>query len=266
MQVGPVNPMKLAVAGSRRRDRAFTLIELLVVIAIVAILAALLLPALAAAKEKAARTVCKSNLHQFTLGQIMVAMDNREKFPNAVRDTLDYHASYISSTLYTSLVACLTREISPCPSMRRGVYLTPPYAQTHVPADDGIGWVIGYYNLAGVPPSMQGLLQASVRIGNRTTVKWVSPQTTHDLGDLAIAADINEDMTLAGWKTGSNAPHTRQGRVYAETGTRPRISPAALGAQGGNVGYLDGSVRWRKIGIMEPHLVWSGGPVIVGEW
>src|SRR5688500_15827808 len=66
----------------RRQSEAFTLIELLVVIAIIAILASLLLPAMARAKQAAHRTVCLSNLKQFAIAMQLYLVDNNDVYPS----------------------------------------------------------------------------------------------------------------------------------------------------------------------------------------
>jgi prepilin-type N-terminal cleavage/methylation domain-containing protein len=68
--------------GTANRARAFTMVELLVVIAIIGILAALLLPALSAAKARARRTTCMDNLHQINLGLRMYCDESSDASPS----------------------------------------------------------------------------------------------------------------------------------------------------------------------------------------
>jgi prepilin-type N-terminal cleavage/methylation domain-containing protein len=76
-----------AIFGSRPSvpglQPAFTLIELLVVLAVLGILAALLLPALSAAKKRAWTAQCQSNLHQIGIGMKLFADDNNELYPES---------------------------------------------------------------------------------------------------------------------------------------------------------------------------------------
>ncbi len=69
------------------KHRGFTLIELLVVIAIISILAAILFPVFARARENARRTSCQSNLKQIGLGVMQYIQDHDERFPYGQRQT-----------------------------------------------------------------------------------------------------------------------------------------------------------------------------------
>ena len=104
------------------RCRAFTLLELLVVISIIAILAAILFPVFARARENARRTSCQSNLKQIGLGILQYTQDYDETYPLTYMDefygTGDY---WWYGTWMASLMPYIrSTQIYRCPSSARG--------------------------------------------------------------------------------------------------------------------------------------------------
>ena len=98
-----------------RTKKAFTLIELLVVISIIALLVAILMPALSAARKQARSVVCLSNLHQWTLVFGMYFHDNDSKF-------IAYNRGNAAKTYWMSVLSELYDEVDElrvCPSATR---------------------------------------------------------------------------------------------------------------------------------------------------
>jgi len=133
-----------------RQSRGFTLIELLVVVAIIAVLVAILLPSLAAAREQARSVICGSHLKQIGWVWLLYVEEHDGKFCN--QPWLWWHY------LLASKSAVAAEDLLPCPSMYAyGFYdsYEPGFYQNYYPGDYRGGWRIGYPSSYS-PPWLDG--------------------------------------------------------------------------------------------------------------
>jgi prepilin-type N-terminal cleavage/methylation domain-containing protein/prepilin-type processing-associated H-X9-DG protein len=238
-----------ADAAIKRRRSAFTLIELLVVIAIIAILAAILFPVFARARENARRASCMSNLKQVGLGCMMYVQDYDETYP------LSYE--YNSQTppdgyAWTSTLWFWQQEIYPYTKSDQ-MYVCP---STPVNAVNTAGNPIPYYGSYGV----NSLL---LRRGDQKPLALAaldSPSTTYlgmDAGGYRIFPVGSSSVTvpqgafwyLPGTGAGTSANLTRTGVAFSKTEMDDDFNSGRhLG--GVNVIFGDGHVKWLKSDVV----------------
>jgi len=230
-------------SGATPRNRAgvaFTLIELLVVIAIIGILAALLLPALVGAKERARRVRCSNQIRQLLIGVHMYANDFQDRVPSGISENSDPEDSSIpivSGITRTNLINFAgSARLLECPG------LGPPFGQPDGWYYRAYGFVLGYNYLGGHTNTPWPAF--------REFQGWNSPQKATEEPMLPLITDLND------WSPGygkSFAPHGASGPVLRDLDAAGQagLSSEAIGAVGGNVGLLDGSVRWKAIRQMK---------------
>lgn len=112
---------------SQGRNRGFTLIELLVVIAIISLLAAILFPVFARARENARRAGCMSNLKQIGLAFVQYTQDYDEHFPPNIWGQLNSSSTYTKSTIPNAYKIC--DGLSVCSNYATWIDSIYPYVQ-----------------------------------------------------------------------------------------------------------------------------------------
>ncbi len=207
---------------------AFTLIELLVVIAIIAILAAILFPVFARARENARRSSCSSNIKQIGLGFQQYIQDYDEKYPQIRAGATNASGWAIQMQPYLK-----SSQIFQCPSENN----SPANTNASIPATYGdTGYTDYWYN---------------ARLGgaSQARIDQVSSTVINGDGTSSSASYAFDGQNIEDDGTAFTAPTV----VTTGTGTRVTLQPnrgdfGLRHLDGLNYGFADGHVKWLKSG------------------
>jgi prepilin-type N-terminal cleavage/methylation domain-containing protein/prepilin-type processing-associated H-X9-DG protein len=211
----------------------FTLIELLVVIAIIAILAAILFPVFARAREQARKTACLSNMKQIGTALHMYAQDYDETFPLRYGDgaAWDFENGFQRSWKNMLNVYIKNRQVFQCPSnptARRGDFIWNGTMST-------TGWFAGGYSMWLPDAWLSG------QMGNGAS--YPQPMA-------GIDAPANSLIILeTSWRfpdTGPYLPYCEPSPCWPDEAQQPGPSTWNSGhsRKAGNIIYLDGHAKW----------------------
>ncbi|BDI28354.1 hypothetical protein CCAX7_004050 [Capsulimonas corticalis] len=194
--------------------RGFTLIELLVVIAIIAILAAILFPVFAKAREKARQISCASNLKQLGLGMMQYIQDNDERFPTGwMGQSTDINAGKIQYWPYAIYPYVKSAGVYKCPDDSQNHACSYLINSNGINSSDGTPGSIAQIDM---PAQLILLAEGSVGTGG----DWDATNATTGHG-------LNTDYTIAG---GSD-------RISNPSAGLPRHT------QRMNIAFIDGHVK-----------------------